>query len=564
LGAGSFALVFALETHGAQLIAAGQFQIGANVAMPGAWNGTSWSALGGNPAGVPSFALLTFGTDLYTDSGGVLSRWDGTTWSTAGTVAGIFSGSQGTSMRALHMHGTELIVGGEFTLAGPAPGALTVASANVVAFDGGGGWRALGGGNGLDRRIDRMLAWRNGWVAAGAFSEAGTAPAVGLAFFDGDRWNLLGRVSGGIVYDAAVYQGNVVVSGNFTHIDGQPFPGSAKFDGTSWSSFAPFGPVRLHAHGTELFACGGSALQRWNGSSFVSVAVPPTGIIDRLHTHSDGLLYATNDDSSNHRILRWNGTQLQSIGTANDFLQTISSYGSELVVGGRFTAVNGVPAALMARWDGSQWRALPAPVSGYSAYSFAELDGDLYAGLSGDPRGLCLKLHGTTWQPLGTGIGGVPVTLFVDRATASVYASGDLFSAGGLPSRSIAEWRTQPAWRNLLHGTSGAAGVPQLSGRGSAQGGTALDWTIAGPASTIALLAAGTQRLDVPLFGGLLVPSPDVILLLTTDAGGAATFSLPIPPTVAAGYVLFSQAWLLDATGPQGFTSTNALKCTTN
>jgi hypothetical protein len=563
MGIGSFAPVYALETFGTQLIAAGQFQLGSGVAMPGAWDGFSWSALGGNPAGIPSFALRTFGPHLYADSGGALSRWDGGAWSTAGLVSGIFSGYQGTSIRALHVHGTDLMLGGEFTDAGPAPNQMTVASSNVAAFDGSAGWRALGGGQGLDRRIDRLLAWRSGWVAAGPFSEAGTAPAVGLAFFDGDRWNLLGRVGGGIVYDVAVYQGNVVLSGNFTNIDGQPFPGSAQFDGTQWLPFAPFGPVRMHAHGSGLYACGGSALTRWNGSAFVPVATAPTGTIDRLHSHSDGLLYATNDESSAHRILVWNGTQLVPIGTANDYLQTISSYGNDVVVGGRFTAVNGVPAALMARWDGTAWHAMPAPVSGYATYAFGEMDGDLYAGVSGDPRGHCLRLHSGTWQPLGSDVDGVPSLFFVDRATASVYVSGDILSAGGLPSQHFAEWRTQPTWRNRLHGTAGAAGIPLLSGRGTAQGGQLLTWTVEGPPNTVVALGAGTQRIDLPIFGALLVPSPDAIVLLATDATGAASLPLVLVPSMPPGYQFWSQAWLVDATGPQGLTATNGLECTT-
>ncbi|HEX5051724.1 MAG TPA: hypothetical protein VFZ65_08135 [Planctomycetota bacterium] len=566
LGNGSFATVFALESYGPQLIAAGQFQVGANVAMPGAWNGSSWSMLGTNPAGVPSSALCTIGTDLYIDSGAVLSRWDGATWSTAGLVTGIFSGFQGTSIRALHEHGGELVVGGEFTRAGPAPGALAVASANVVTFDGAAAWRTLGTGLGLDRRIDRLLPWRGGWVAAGPFSEAGAAPAAGLAWFDGDRWQLLGRFSGGggqLVNDAAVFQDGLVVTGGFTHIDGQPFPGIARYDGAAWQPFGSFAVAGLHAHGTELFAFGGSALQRWNGTTFVVAATPPSGVIGRLHTHRDGLLYAINDDAFTHRILVWNGTALQTIGTANDFLQTISSFGSELVVGGRFTAVNGTPAVLMARWNGASWSALPAPVSGYSAYSFAELDGDLYAGVSGDPRGRTLRLHNSTWQALGGDTQGVPTMLFTDRATASVFASGDIIEAGGLPSRSVAQWRTQPDWRNRLHGLPGATGGPRLLGRGSAQGGSSLAWTIEGPPNSLAVLAAGLQRLDVPVLGGVLVPSPDVLLLFVTDTQGTASYTLPLPLPTSPGIDVFSQAWLVDASGPQGLTASNALQCTT-
>lgn len=158
----------------------------------------------------------------------------------------------------------------------------------------------------------------------------------------------------------------------------------------------------------------------------------------------------------------------------------------------------------------------------------------------------------------------MPTLLFADRATASLLAAGgDLLTAGGLPCRNFAEWRTQPAWRNRQHGLSGSTGVPLLTGRGSAQAGTSLAWTIEAPPNTIALLAAGWQRVDLPLFGGWLVPRPDVVLLLVTDAAGTTSATVPLPPAFPAGLDLFSQAWLVDATGPQGFTATNALQCTT-
>jgi trimeric autotransporter adhesin len=566
LGIGSLAPVYALESYGAQLIAAGQFQIGGNVFMPGAWNGTSWSGIGSNQPTIPSGALRTFGTDLYIDTNGALAKFDGTTWSQPGVVTGIFNGVEGTSIRALHVHGNELILGGQFTRAGSVPNVLTVASACAVAFDGGTGWRTLGTGNGFDRGPIRMLPWRGGKVAAGMFSEAGKAPATGLAFFDGDVWHMLGRLTGGggpAVYDAAIWQDSVVVSGTFTSIDGQPFPGIARYDGTAWHMFGFFGPIGLYAHGNDLFAFGGTALQRWNGTSFATVATLAGGAIGELHTHSDGLLYATNNTAFNHRVLQWNGSQLQVIGTANSFVDGLGSYGTELVVGGQFTNINGTAATLIARWNGSAWSAMPAPVSGYTTYCFGELDGDLYAGVSGDPRGMMLRLHNGVWSGLGVGTNGVPIDLFVDRAIGSVLGSGDIITAGGMPTRGIAEWRTQPDWRNRLHGLAGAAGEPLLLGRGAVQGGSTLAWTIEGPATTIAILALGLSRIDQPLFGGTLVPSPDATLAFVTDAQGVAPFTLALPAATTAGLGLWSQAWLLDATGPQGFTATNALQCTT-
>ena len=561
LGGGASYAVWALATFGTNLVAAGQFQFGANVEMLAVWNGSTWSALGTGAPTVPVTTLCTVGTRLFADAGATLARFDGSAWTTEGVAAGIFNGVEGTSIRTLHQHGSELILGGQFTMAGPSAGSITVASACVIAFDMANGWRALGGGLGLGRQADRLLPWRGRWIAAGGFGEAGAVHAGGLASYDGDRWNSLATFDGP-VWSAAIYQDGLVVSGAFTKIDGKPFPGIARFDGVLWQTFGSIAPYGLHAHAGDLYGIGGAGLQKWNGATFV-VAAQVNGAVGSVHSHSDGLLYVTTGSAFHHEIHTWNGSQLQRIGTANDFIHAIGGYGGEIVIGGRFTTVQGVPANLIARWNGISWRAMPAPVSGYSADAFAELDGALYAGVSGDPRGLCLKLQNNSWQTLGSGIDGLPKLLFADRATASVYASGAIQNAGGLPSLNFAEWRTQPAWRNRLHGLGGPNGVPLLMGRGALKPGTPISWAIEGPANTPLLLGLGASRVDLPLLGGTLVPAPDAVLVLVTDPQGAAAFAAQLPLGLSVGADIFSQAWVLDVTGPRGITATNALQCTT-
>ena len=560
LGGGASYTVWGLESFGTSLVAAGQFQIGANVEMVAAWNGATWSALGSGAPTVPVTTLRAVGTRLYADAGATLARFDGTSWSTAGVATGIFSGVEGTSIRALHAHGSELIAGGQFTIAGPAIGPLEVASACVIATDMAGGWRALGGGLGLSRPADRLLPWRGRWVAAGGFGEAGAVHAIGVAIYDGDRWHRVATFDGP-VWSAAIHQDALVVSGAFTTIDGKPFPGIARFDGTTWHAFGTIAPFGLYAHAGGLYGTGGAGLQQWNGTTFV-VAATVNGVVGAVHSHRDGLLYVATDSAFQHAIHTWNGTQRQQIGSANDFIHALGSHGNDVVVGGRFSAVQGVPAQRIARWNGVSWQAMPAPVSGYSADAFAELDGALYAGVSGDPRGLCLKFQNNVWQALGPGIDGLPKLLFTDRATASVYASGVILSAGGVPARNLAEWRTQPAWRNRLHGLGGAGGVPLLLGRGALQAATPISWTIEAPANLPLVLALGASRVDLPLLGGTLVPAPDAVLGLATDAQGVAAFATQLPAGLAAGTSLFAQAWILDATGPKGLTATNALQCT--
>ncbi|MCC7064177.1 MAG: hypothetical protein IT456_15305 [Planctomycetes bacterium] len=561
LGSGPSWPTYALATYGTDLIAAAQFQIGSNVEMVAKWNGSTWSALGTGGPTLPPLALHVFGSHLY--AGGVfdqpgpgLARFDGTGWSNVGGVSGI-----GPSVATLGEHGGELVLGGSFETVGLQPGAAgSVASTGIARFDGNTSWRELGTGLGLDREIAAIVPWRGGWAAVGGFTQAGSIQGNGLAFYDGDRWSSLGTFNGGVA-TAALYQGGLVVSGNFTSIDGVMYPGVAIHDGAQWQPFGGIAPPGLIAHGGDLFGFGGgSGLQRWNGFYFTTVALPGS-IVSNAHVHTDGQLYLTTDNAFTHLIHVWNGTATTQIGIANDFQHALSSYGTDLLVGGRFTSVSGTAAFHIARWNGSTWSALSAAVTGYSVDAFGELDGVLYAGVNGDSRGFCLRLMPGGWQSMGTGTDSVPQLFHPDPTTASLWASGPFYHAGGLPSRSLAEWRTQPAWRNRLHGLAGSQGIPQLSGRGAMQANTTAIWTVTGPANLPMFFGIGLQRGDQPLLGGTLVPVPDAVTFLLADAQGRASLQLTLPPGFGPGARFFSQAWLLDATGPQGLTATNALEC---
>lgn len=567
VGSGSAFAVNALTEYGTELVAAAQFVFGVNVEMLAAWNGVSWHPLGTGGPDLPVMAVRAIGTDLYagghfTSPGPYFARFDGTSWSNVGGLQGVFSGITTTTVFGLHEHQQRLIVLGEFTTAGLHPGDVgSVRSANVASFDGT-TWRGIGSGLGADRPARRMLWWRGRLIAAGGFTEIGDVRSIGLAAFDGDRWSPL-AVLDGDVSDAAVHQGDLIVSGTFSHIDGLPFAGIARFDGTTWHAFGTAAPPGLQAHGSDLYGFGaGSGLLRWSGSTFVTVALAGQPV-SHLHSHVDGRLYVSTDTAFTHTIHAWNGTQIQTIGTANDLVMCIGSFGNDLLVGGRLTSVSGVSAQLLARWNGSSWSAMSSPVSGFSVDAVTESEGSLYVGVNGDPRGYCLRWTGSTWQSLGTGINGVPQVFLSDPATGCLWMSGVTLLAGGMPSLSFAQWRTQPAWTDRLRGLGGASGIPLLRGNGTLLVGSTATFSIRGPAYTPLALVLGAARGDLPLFGGTLVPRADAIAGLTTSAGGTSTFALTVPSGLPVGVRLFSQAWLVDPTGPAGLTATNALECAT-
>jgi hypothetical protein len=89
-------------------------------------------------------------------------------------------------------------------------------------------------------------------------------------------------------------------------------------------------------------------------------------------------------------IFKWNGSSWSALGSgmrgrAGDqtYVSALAVSGGNLYVGGSFTAVGGVSATNIAKWDGSTWSALGSGIGGgdYTEVFALALSGiDLYAG----------------------------------------------------------------------------------------------------------------------------------------------------------------------------------------
>jgi hypothetical protein len=115
------------------------------------------------------------------------------------------------------------------------------------------------------------------------------------------------------------------------------------------------------------------------------------------------------------------------------------------------------------------------------------------------------------------------------------------------------------------HGGSltGVAGEPQLSGTGSLKDGSpfGLDLAAAAPSAPVAFVL-GLSELSAPFKGGVLGPSPDLIVFgLLSDASGGLQLAAPWP-VLAPATTLWFQFWIEDAVGPFGWAASNTLSAT--
>ncbi len=124
--------------------------------------------------------------------------------------------------------------------------------------------------------------------------------------------------------------------------------------------------------------------------------------------------------------------------------------GPVLFVGGRFTSAGGVPAAYVARWDGSAWSALGAGLQ-WDALAMVVWDdggGDaLYIGgdfvtAGGAPANRICKWDGSSFSALGAGVNDRVLALgtWSSLAGDKLVLGGEFTTAGGAPAQHIASW----------------------------------------------------------------------------------------------------------------------------
>lgn len=118
---------------------------------------------------------------------------------------------------------------------------------------------------------------------------------------------------------------------------------------------------------------------------------------------------------------------------------------------------------------------------------------------------------------------------------------------------------------DLGHALAGTEGDPVLTGAGTLEPSTPVAFRItnAAPFSSASLIV-GFSLLELPFKGGVLVPTPSLVLPpLPTNGVGKLVLGVTWPAAAPSGLPLYLQAWLPDAAGPAGFAATNGLRATT-
>jgi hypothetical protein len=447
-------MVTQLAAYGGELVAGGLFRDASDPAGErrsfARWNGARWASLGSAPPNPNLQRMRVIGSDLYAlglfqgNQMSGIARWDGTawhvgedhlrwmTWDIASFGGEMYAGGALSADGATAATPLSRLRGGRWEPAvNPGPGMQ-----GLMGWDGPG--------------VYALAAVDGGIVAAGRLEFAGApggwVPFTGTARWDGTRWSAFGDVSSDDVEptDLAWHQGALYAAGYLQ--SGYV----ARFENGRWVAVGGLGEPFPNTY------CLASAF----GNLFVGGGIPCGG--------SGG-------------IARWDGTKWTSVGrgmTQGNYITSMTAHGDELVVGGDFTEMDGVPCRNVAEWtprDG--WHALGEGLDG-PVSDLLSRDGVLYASmLLCGPPGLARWMNGHwerldgpsqvsalgwyrgrllassyqfcggmayrdaagAWHPLGSGLNGAP-TAFVEQGR-SLFVGGRFSRAGNQPAFGFAEWR---------------------------------------------------------------------------------------------------------------------------
>ena len=168
------------------------------------------------------------------------------------------------------------------------------------------------------------------------------------------------------------------------------------------------------------------------GSGWLAFDTGMDGSVNSVTVHQ-GQLYAGGgfQNASGtvvNRIARWNGTQWMALpgGGADGGIFQVTSFRHWLIVAGSFETIGGIAADGLAKWDGSQWSALPGNL--FLAVDALAVHGNqlIVAGTSLAPGAMAYiaRWDGASWSALGSGLEGGVDGLGVHDG--KLYAASDL------------------------------------------------------------------------------------------------------------------------------------------
>jgi hypothetical protein len=379
-------------------------------------------------------------------------------------------------------------------------------------------WNSMGTIPGTDSLVQALAVDGAGNVyIGGRFTAVGDTLVNSIAKWNGSSWSTLGSGIFGNVYALAVSGNDVYAGGQFTNAGGIVATNIAKWNGSSWSALGSglSGPASYPYYGSSVFAlavlgsnvyaggvfttAGGSAvtnIAKWDGSSWsaLGLGIPGSNVflfgspaVNALAVSGNNLyaggFFNTAGGIPAANIAKWNGSSWSALGSGMDtygYVYALAASGSNVYAGGTFTTAGGIAASGIAKWNGSSWSALGLGISGGELRSLAVSGTNVYAGgyfttAGGIPANHIAKWDGNSWSAMGTGVSRqlgqyTPGVFGLALLGSNLYAGGAFSAAGESTASGIAKWAGS-SWSALGSGMNGYVNALAVSGSDLYMGG---------------------------------------------------------------------------------------------
>jgi hypothetical protein len=324
-------------------------------------------------------------------------------------------------VHALLSWGGYLYVGGRFTAVDG-----TALQAQGIARWTNNGWQAIANpGAGGHGKVNVMTVFQGKLIVGGDFTGIGGSSANNLAAYDPNTntWSSVGGGVNGEVQALYVYDGELLVGGSFTRVglapNDQPIAFFARWDGTSWKAPDPRSPSYLLVGGNPL------TFAEYNGKLYVG------GNFTAAYANQSDKAYIAVWDKATQALL-----PAYPVGQAPDnSVWALAVWNNKLYIGGEFQTIGGVASPRLAALNGGTYEAvLGSPVPGqvqvllptdsalYVAGSFTSVGGQTVNRIAR------LSTSGT-WSALGPGIGPLIVNALALH-NGYLYAGGNFTQDG--------------------------------------------------------------------------------------------------------------------------------------
>ncbi len=294
---------------------------------------------------------------------------------------------------------------------------------------------------------------------------------------NGQSWHSLSTGTNGNVYTATVFNGNLIIAGDFTTSGGITVNHIAEWNGTNWVSLGngmDSSVFALTIFNGELIAggkfstAGGVSCNRialWNGTNWSALGLGANSTVLALAVYSGSLraggIFTNVSGVSASHIARWDGISWFAMGLgANDNVISMSLYGADLILGGKFTNAGGLPNHRITRYN-TTGLYLPlgsgidsGSVLALSVYNGLLIVGGDYTSIGSIPVNYLASWDGTNWNTVGSGMNGTVRSLGLFNG--NLIAGGKFTNAGGVPANYISTWNGN-AWNTLGSGMAGSA-----------------------------------------------------------------------------------------------------------